>query len=101
MFKRGLKWLDAASELTNINFEWAKIMVATQKYQWKPEFLWTMQELDEVIQLFEKAYELVNEEFRIYLICKAYDKIPIVTDTMEQLDSEIWRLKSRRALMTA
>lgn len=101
MFIKAAKWLDAQYELTQINLRWAEIMVDANKYQWKPEFLWTKQELDEVIELYEKAYELVNREFEIYMIVKAYDHIPVLTDTFEKLDDELWKLKRRTALMTA
>ena len=94
---KAMKWLDSKLELTKINNEWARVMIDAQKYQWKPEFLWTKKEVEEVIKLLERAYDLVNEEFRIYLICGAYDKIPKCTDDMNTLDSEIWRLKVRLA----
>lgn len=94
-------WIDAKRELSEIGFEWARIMVAAQKYQWMPEFLWTKEQLEEVIELYEKAYELARREFEIFLITEMYDRIPTVTDTFDRLDSEIWSLKSRLATMVA
>lgn len=101
MMIKAKHWINAKMELTKIGMEWAKIMTAAQKYQWIPEFLWTKQQLEEVLELYERAYELARREFEIFLITEMYDRIPTVTDTFDRLDSEIWDLKSRLATMVA
>ena len=95
---KAMKWIDTKLELTKINVEWARIMAATQKYQFRPEFLWTKEELDEVIELFEQAYELGARENQIWLIIGNAEHYRIGMKTLDQLSSELWRLKQRRAL---
>lgn len=90
---KGLKWIDTELELSKIRNEWAKIDIATQKYQWRPEFLWSRTEVEEVVELLEKAYELELREFEIFRLMGDYDKMAIVSDGFGQLESEIWRLK--------
>lgn len=98
MFIKGIKWLDTKLELTRINIEWSKISVEAQKYHWKPEFLWTKSELEGVIELYERAYELAVKENEIWVITKRFDYAEKTQQTMVDMTRELWSLKQRLSL---
>lgn len=94
---RGMKWINATFELTRIGIELNQLVVTASKYQWKPEFLWTKKEVEEVAGLLDRAYELVSEEFGIYMICGDVRKMKECEESLVNLNREIYKLKQRLA----
>jgi uncharacterized protein (DUF2164 family) len=97
MMIRGMKWINAKMELTKIGIELNNLYLKGSKYEWKPEFLWTKAEVEEVVELLERAYELVSKGFGLYMLVGLRDKMAECNESLENLNAEIWVLRQRLA----
>lgn len=97
MMIRGTKWINVNLELTKIGIELNSLYLKGSKYEWKPEFLWTKAEVEEVVELLERAYELVSKEFGIYMLVGLRDKMTECNESLGNVNAEIWKLKQRLA----
>lgn len=97
MVIRARKWINVNIELTRIKIALNGLYISSWKYELKPEFMWTKTEVGEVVELLEQAYELVCEERSLFRLVGDVDKMKECDDSLDDLNTEIWKLKQRLA----
>lgn len=97
MVIKGSKWIDANLELTKIGIELNSLYMKGAKYEWKPEFLWTKEEVEEVVELLERAYELVSKEYGVFMMVGLWNKMEACNKSLESMNANIWNLRQRLA----